>query len=47
MEVLQYQFLTSATDEFRDLSHATAASFPGKELLVPFKLEDEWTPGSF
>jgi hypothetical protein len=37
-EVLQHSFLTSARDEFSGQPHATAASFPGKEPLVPFKL---------
>jgi hypothetical protein len=47
VEVIQHSFLTSARDEFSGQPHATAALFPGKKPLVPFKLEDEWIPEPF
>ena len=39
VEILQHSFLRSARNEFSGQPHATATSFPGKEPLVPFKLE--------
>jgi hypothetical protein len=44
VKVLQHSFLTSARDQFSGRPHATTVSFPGRKPLVPFKLEDEWTP---
>jgi hypothetical protein len=47
VEVIQHSFLTLDRNEVSGQPHATAASFPAKKLLVPFKLEDEWTPEPF